>query len=251
MEAAKKWKAAVEDPSKLFDAIAQAKAAAARWKAAAKRLRASVIGGELSDQNHELRRDIEQISNELANAMTREQELWSENKRLKDELAAAPHWVPVSEFENDNGYHIVWSSEIRLFEGRLLPNSNRWHIARTDARRSTEGVTHVLVGLNPPANKEPVSNCDPRGDGDIDEPIVSDADVTLSTEQMADASDTDREIRERLLQPFYGSEAEQLGADKYQLRDVEAWQMLDDGYWDTCYCPVWHPSVQYRLFRHK
>ena len=118
-------------------------------------------------------------------------------------------------------------------------------------------VTHVLVGLNLPVVEQGV---EPRGDGDVDE-VAPDTDVKMTTEQMSDAFDKmvdvmwmadEDAIRERLLRPFYGSEAENLGATKYQLRDMERWECkeLDEERWLPFLFggqPAWASSLQYRL----
>lgn len=315
--------------SELHAAYLEAKAAAKRLKSQAKKLRASVTGGLLSDQNRELREEIKHASNELANALIREQELWAENRKLKDELAEVPHWVPVAEFENDSKFHIVWDAdEEEVFEATCQKRSGIWFAAYGTERRLN--VTHVLVGLNPPVVNQ---GLDPRGDGDMPstserldnlacermcdrpalkygteegdecnrngcngtivldraencychitapcsqctdenrlhcdkclirgidlDPITPDTDVKLSAEQMADAlhrmvdvtkmADEDA-IRERLLHPFLGSEAETLGATTYQLRDGERWlYKCGDRLDDVVGGPYWFNDDTYRL----
>lgn len=175
----------------------------------------------------------------------RSRSLESDIESLKKQIAAAPHWVPVAEFKSDSREHIVWNADDQevfvalMYEGRLLD------------------VTHVLFGLSPP-----VSNEDPRGDGDLlpeserldkltRECMRDEFNKMIETTRKMDEPQEDP-IRERLLQPFLGSEAEKLGATKYQLRDGELWECKerDEERWLPFLFagkPAWVASLQYRL----
>lgn len=155
------------------------------------------------------------LKHEITRRPSRFVEMVREIESLKKQLAASPHWVPVAEFNESNSESIVFGT-ILEYPANIHDAKLRGGVWRTSYGQVR--VTHVLVGLNPP-----VSNEDPRGDGDVDYPITPDTDVALSVEQMSDAFDKMTEvtrkmnepleaIRARLSRPFLGSEAEKFGA---------------------------------------
>jgi len=76
---------------------------------------------------------------------------------------------------------------------------------------------------------------DPRGDGDS-------GSVVTDTE----SADEDA-MRRRLMWSFLGSEAENLGATSYKLRDGERWEFNAVGQWVSTRVPTWEQSRRYRL----
>lgn len=90
---------------------------------------------------------------------------------------------------------------------------------------------HSLL-LRPALQRDPD---DPRGDGD-QAPVAP-----------LHQPDT---IREQLMRPFLGSEAESVGATTYEVKPGERWQFLaPSGLWttETANHFGWHPEIQYRL----
>lgn len=75
--------------------------------------------------------------------------------------------------------------------------------------------------------------------------IRAEEDVSSDAE---DASDIERAIRERLMQPFLGSEAETIGAKEYQLRGGELWYFKFGETWEPAIqTPSWFDDTDYRL----
>jgi hypothetical protein len=122
--------------------------------------------------------------------------------------------------------------------------------------RAANCYCHIIAPCSQCTDKNRL-HCDKcliRG-SDLDS-ITPDTDVKLSVEQMAVAFDKmidvtkladEDAIRERLLRPFYGSEAEKLGATKYQLRDGETWFFELERRWLKTDEPMWIDADQYRL----
>lgn len=145
-EAAKKWMAAVEDPSRLV-------------------VENNRLRDDLGERDEYIARLEMRYENDANGYAEREKQLISAIERLKAELAAAPHWVPVAEFSPAHGtmYYVCgnrWSRNYdEMFEAIYSehPEEYAWTNYKYEVR-----VTHVLVGINPP-----VSNEDPRGDGDL------------------------------------------------------------------------------------
>lgn len=90
-----------------------------------------------------------------------------------------------------------------------------------------------------------LGNEDPRGDGDLlpeSERLDKLTRECMRDELAASANDSEDAMRRRLMEPFLGSEAEKLGATKYQLRNGEEWL-------STCEAPLWLDDSQYILVK--
>ena len=95
----------------------------------------------------EKEQELIHTSNKLADELIREKHLAFGNQRLRDELAAAPRWVPVGEWDRDGKYHVVFSAVEDICDARLLADGE-WLLAFSNGLKVD--VTHVLENLNPP-----------------------------------------------------------------------------------------------------
>lgn len=98
------------------------------------------------------------LKQEVTRRPSRFVEMAKEIKRLKAELAAAPHWVPVAEFDKLNFQSIVFGA-VPGYPADIHDAKLRGGVWR--ASYGEVLVTDVLVGLKPPVKCQ-----DPRGDGD-------------------------------------------------------------------------------------
>ena len=108
------------------------------------------------DNQVKLKQSISQRP-DLGDRAARVAELVAEVEQLKAELAAAPRWVPVGEW-NDNGiFNVVWDNCDKChYDAKLVRSSGKWHNANSNI--SLPNVTYVLANLNPPnvaPNKDP------------------------------------------------------------------------------------------------
>lgn len=134
--------------------------------------------------------------------------------------------------------HPTWDSEFRSFgvDPVSIPIGMNAAFVRLSDFFDTSGFPdlpfeHSLL-LRPSPERNPD---DPRGDGDQ---------APAAPLRQPDA------IRERLMRPFLGRDAESVGATTYEVKPGERWQLLaSSGLWttETANHFGWHPEVQYRL----
>lgn len=260
-DAADRWRAAAEDPSRLADEN--------------NRLR-----DDLGERDEYIARLEMRYENDANGYAEREKQLIAAIDQMKAELAAAPHGdgdaderisMTPDEFDliqrgvqqddfnvtgyvaatdgmdeqqesakpkrdlivaaSPNGLWNVWEQQARgnyeLVAGPF--NSNELAHAAADEIRAEEDTSNDLAG----------------DASDIDRMAVVEAEVARMV--AARKENSQNAIRERLLQPFLGSEAEKLGATKYQLRCGEWWWSFYVDKWLPCNAPTWHGDSQYRL----
>lgn len=190
------------------------------------------------------------LKHEITQRPSRFVEMVNEIESLKKQLAVTPHWVPIANFKavEDEFYFVFGyqSGSLTPYKYQCRFNGIAWFW-----QGLAVDVTHVLVGLNPPASNE-----DPRGDGDLlpeSERLDRLTRECMRDELAASANGIEAAMRRRLMEPFLGGDAERLGATKYRLRKCERWECKGDleseSEWDPIldHDPFWFNENQYRL----